>query len=172
MHAYACSWSTVTDGEGLVKALTWVHDMIRRDLATVRRLAAEVVAGANADAVRADLATLATDGPLWHLRMNCLRYCSFVHGHHNAESAQLFPHLRRADPALNPVIDKLEADHSRVSDLLDAVDATARQLGRDDDARPALAEALDRLADDLLAHLRFEEERISDTLRTLTWPGR
>jgi Hemerythrin HHE cation binding domain len=71
--------------EGLVGELKWVHAMIRQDLRTVRRLAAEVTAG-----------------PLWQLKVNCLRYCRFVHMHHHAESAFLFPRLRRSNPALGP----------------------------------------------------------------------
>ena len=36
--------------------------------------------------------------------------------HHGAEDRQLFPELRETNPALNPVIDRLEGDRRRVSD--------------------------------------------------------
>lgn len=160
-------------GDALVGELKWVHDMIRRDLATVRRMAADVTAGLPAAEVRAELASLAANGPLWQLKINCLRYCRFVHSHHHAESLLLFPGLRRANPALNPVVDKLEADHVMMSDLLDEVESTARALNLQDDTatRQRLANALQRLAVDLLAHLQYEEEQISGTLRTWTrWP--
>jgi Hemerythrin HHE cation binding domain len=160
-------------GEALVKELKWVHDMIRRDLAAVRRMAADVAAGLAAADVRVQLASLATNGPLWQLKINCLQYCHFVHSHHHAESLLLFPELRRSTPALDAVVDKLEADHTRVSDLLDEVEAAARALGGQGDAstRQRLVEALQRLAADLLAHLQYEEEQISGTLRTWTrWP--
>jgi HAMP domain-containing protein len=160
-------------GDALVEELKWVHDMIRRDLTTVHRMAADVAAGMPAADVQAELAALATNGPLWQLKINCLQYCRFVHSHHHAESLLLFPELRRANPALNPVVDKLEADHATVSDLLDEVEAAARALGRQDDTavRQRLTDALQCLAVDLLAHLHYEEEQISDTLRTWTrWP--
>lgn len=160
-------------GDALVGELKWVHDMIRRDLATIRRMAADVTAGLPAADVRAELASLAANGPLWQLKINCLRYCRFVHSHHHAESLLLFPGLRRANPALNPVVDKLEADHVMMSDLLDEVESTARALNLQDDTatRQRLANALQRLAVDLLAHLQYEEEQISGTLRTWTrWP--
>jgi iron-sulfur cluster repair protein YtfE (RIC family) len=118
---------------------------------------------------------LATNGPLWQLKINCLRYCHFVHSHHNAESALIFPELRRTNPALNPVVDRLEADHASVSDLLDEVEGVARAMGgrEDPELRQRLTQALRRLSDDLLAHLQYEEEQISDTLRTWTrWPFR
>jgi iron-sulfur cluster repair protein YtfE (RIC family) len=85
----------------------------------------------------------------------------------------LFPELRRSNPALNPVVDKLEADHDSVSGLLEEVEAAAQALGsREDPAlRERLTGALQNLSTDLLAHLQYEEEHISDRLRTWTaWP--
>jgi hypothetical protein len=165
-------------GEAMVAELLWVHEAIRRDLATVRRMAAEVTAGAPVADITAGIRSLAVNGPLWHLKINCLRYCRFVHSHHILESAMLFPELRRMNPALSAVVDKLEADHASVSGLLDDVSAAAqalgeRELGERDEpqVRERLTGALQRLSTDLLAHLSYEEEHISDTLRTWTaWP--
>ena len=96
-----------------------------------------------------------------------------MHAHHTLESAMLFPELRRMNPALDAVVDKLEADHASVSGLLDDVSAAAQALGERDEppVRERLTGALQRLSTDLLAHLSYEEEHISDTLRTWTaWP--
>jgi hypothetical protein len=161
-------------GEAMVAELKWVHDMVRRDLRTVRQLADDAEAGQPAGRIAVGIRSLATRGPLWQLKINCLQYCRFVHSHHHAESVLLFPELRRANPALGPVVDKLEADHARVSDLLDAVDAAARELGdsEDPDVRQRLTAALRILSDELLAHLAYEEENVADTMRTMTgWPG-
>jgi hypothetical protein len=160
-------------GEALAAELRWVHDMIRRDLATVREMAEDVAAGKPAADVAAALRSLAANGPLWHLKINCLRYCRFVHSHHRAESIMLFPELRRVNPALNTVVDRLEADHARVSDRLDEVGAAAQALSDRDEPeeRDRLISALHDLSTDLLAHLSYEEEHISDTLRSwTTWP--
>jgi hypothetical protein len=161
-------------GEALVAELKWVHDMIRRDLRTVRQMAADVAAGLPAEEIQAGITSLAASGPLWQLKINCLQYCRFVHSHHHAESVLLFPGLRRVNPALDPVVDKLEADHLAISDLLGEVGAAAGELGRQEDqaVRQRLTRALQDLSTDLLAHLEYEEENISDTLRTLPgWPG-
>jgi hypothetical protein len=159
----------------MVAELTWVHDMIRRDLRTVRQMAADAAAGREAGEIRAGIRSLAASGPLWQLKAGCLHYCRFVHSHHHAESVLLFPALRRANPALNPVVDKLEADHASVSDLLGEVEAAARELSDAEDpaARDRLTQALQQLSADLLAHLQYEEDHISDTLRTWSdWPYR
>jgi hypothetical protein len=163
-----------TPGEGMVSELKWVHNMIRRDLRTVRKLADEVADGLGGQEAAEVIQSLATGGPLWQLKINCLQYCRFVHAHHHAESILLFPRLRTANPALSPVVDKLEADHARVSGLLDDVSAAAAALADREDpvARKRLTKALGDLSADLLAHLDYEEEQISGTLRTWTsWAG-
>ena len=112
-----------------------VHARIRRDLDYVRDLAAEVAGGLEPEQVNERLTTLKDGSILWRLQIDCLRYCGFVHSHHNAEDSLFFPELRATNPEINPVVDKLEADHRRVSDDLDAVEAAARLL-LEDDARP------------------------------------
>ena len=80
----------------------------------------------------------------------------------------LFPALRDADPAIGPVVDRLEADHRRVSDLLDAVEAAAARLtAAEADARADVVLALDELHGHLLEHLDYEELRAGPVLRTL-----
>ena len=106
--------------------------MIRRDLERVERLAGQVLEGLSAEDVRQQLDEIKRDGMLWRLQVNCLRYCRFVHLHHNAEDRDFFPELRETNPAINPVIDRLQADHRRVSDELDAVEAAANALAEDD----------------------------------------
>jgi iron-sulfur cluster repair protein YtfE (RIC family) len=164
-----------TQGEALVAELKWVHDMLRRDLATVRSLAEAIRDGMPAFDAATTIRGLATSSPLWQMRMNCLRYCRFVEAHHFGETHHLFPHLRRANPALATVIDKLDADHTAVAGHLEQVEAAARALGEfgTPEQRSRLVNALNVLARDLLTHLDFEEEQLGPTLRTLTrWPWR
>jgi len=161
-------------GEAMVAELKWIHQMIRHDLGVIRQMAADAGAGGPAGPIREALSTLATRSPVWQLKAGCLRHCRFVHMHHTLESAALFPELRRADPGLNPVVDKLEADHAHVAQLLDEVEAAARDLdpATGPQSRERLAGALHTLSTDLLAHLAYEEEQISGTLSTFThWPG-
>lgn len=147
--------------------------MVRRDLATLRRLAGAVRDGLPPFEVTDAIDALAANNPLWQMRMNCLRYCRFVESHHHGETALLFPQLLRANPALAPVIDKLNADHTVVAGHLEAVTEAAGTLVRreDPERRAHVADTLDALSRDLLEHLDFEEEHLNPTLRTLTrWP--
>jgi iron-sulfur cluster repair protein YtfE (RIC family) len=149
--------------------LLWVHNHIRRELEACRGLARAVADGASGDDIAAELAALEEHSVLWQLRLGCLRYCRFVHVHHGAEDVALFPALRRDDPSLAPVLDKLESDHRTVSSLLDGVEETSGALRSEDtsDRRAELVERLDRLSDELLLHLSYEEEHIGAALRTV-----
>jgi hypothetical protein len=161
-------------GEAMVAQLKWVHDMIRNDLGVIRQMAADTESGQPASVIRGAIQSLASGSAVWQLKVSCLQHCRFVHSHHTHESMLLFPALREANPALNPVVDKLEADHAHVSDLLDEVEAASHQLGEPGEpaTRERLVTALRTLSDDLLAHLQYEEEHISGTLSTWTrWPG-
>jgi iron-sulfur cluster repair protein YtfE (RIC family) len=162
-----------TRGEHLVQELLWVHGILRSDLETVSRLADEVLDGRQPEDVRADIARLKTQSPLWQLKVNCLYYCRFVHAHHNGEDAHVFPALRRSNPALETVVDKLEADHRKVSDILDEVEQSSDDLVREDTPvrRQHVVSTLNLLTEHLLTHLDYEEEAISPTLRTWDrWP--
>ena len=163
-------------GEALYQDLLWVHGLLRQDLATVERLAVEVAAGSPAEEVVAGVRALETAGPLWRLRASCLHYCRFVHHHHRLEDRALFPELRRVNPALGPVVDRLQEDHRRVAGLLENVEAAAGALdGADTPAtRTAVAEALEALAAHLLVHLEArggEHRRDAPSLGTVRRPG-
>jgi hypothetical protein len=152
--------------------LLWVHGMIRRDLESVTRLADEAADGRPASEVREELAELKVNGPLWRLKVNCLNYCRFVHHHHRLEDRAVFPTLRRIDPGLDPVIDKLETEHRRVATLLEEIEASADELQHAESARAQVADGLARLADLLLAHLEFEEDQLERPLAKMHGWGR
>jgi hypothetical protein len=161
---------TETDrGRAMFEELLWVHSIIRRDLGIIEQLAADVSDGLPGQAVQDALSELKTGGPLWQLKVNCLRYCRHVHAHHGAEDVLLFPALRATDPEIGPVVDRLEADHARVSDLLDAVEAAARALTDTEagDARQRVVDGLGELHVHLLEHLDFEELNAGPTIRRL-----
>jgi glycerol-3-phosphate dehydrogenase len=153
----------------MYEELLWVHSMIRRDLATVRQLAADVAASMPAHEISVEIKNLKRDGKLWQLKVGCLRYCKFVHSHHNLEDAAFFPSLRAVNPALNTVVDKLEDDHRKVSDLLDAVEEGADILTKIDSeaVRRSVGDTLTVLADRLLEHLDFEELNVGPTMRRM-----
>jgi len=156
-------------GRVTYRLLLSVHAALRSDLERVERLAAQALDGISAEELTRELDEIKRKGMLWRLKVDCLRYCRFVHSHHNAEDVGFFPELRATNPAIAPVIDRLEADHRKVSDLLDEVETVAKALADDDgDAtRKAVADALHALREELLAHLEYEERRLEETVLRL-----
>jgi len=158
-------------GEAMAHELQAIHRLIRANLASIRKLMDEIVAGAEVSDIRQEIDELRSSGIVWTLRLGCLRYCRFVHGHHGLEDAALFPGIRRVNPALSPVIDKLIADHRVVASLLDQIERAATALEIVPEARGDLAAGLSSLSDHLLAHLDYEEENLVPTLSRLSeWP--
>ena len=154
-------------GRAMYESLLAVHAFIRGDLDLVEGLAAQALEGADAEDLRRQLRDLKRGSMLWRLQVMFVRYCRFVHSHHNAEDADFFSELRDTNPTINPVIDRLQADHRRVSDDLDAVEDAANALARDDgqQARRVVVETLQALRENLLAHLEYEELNIEATVR-------
>src|SRR5258708_15863613 len=127
------------------------------------------MSGVAPEYIREQIQSLQTSSPLWKLRVNCLYYCRFVHVHHHGEDISLFPTLKRTNPALGPVVDKLMDDHRKVSSQLDQVEASANEPGVQDGITPhtRLVQALTDLSTNLLEHLAFEEGAIGPTI--LEW---
>jgi hypothetical protein len=158
-------------GEALVQELLWIHGIVRGNLEAIASVIEQINGGAPVAQVRAQIDQLSATSVVWTLRVNCLQYCRLVHSHHHLEDVALFPGLRRVNPALHSVIDKLEADHVIVSGYLDAVEAAAARIVADEAARAELAGALRGLAEHLLTHLDFEEANLAPTLRRMRdWP--
>ncbi|MFD0204957.1 MULTISPECIES: nitroreductase/quinone reductase family protein [Saccharothrix] len=118
-------------------ALKLVHDAFRRELATIRR----------------EVASSRTLGA--QLKVNCLTACQGLRFHHTAEDTGTFPALRERFPELTPTLDRLGAEHEHLAALLAQLQQT---LERGD--ATTLRTDVDRLIDELEAHLTYEEEQL------------
>ena len=145
-----------------------VHDVLRRELEELRGILEQVREGAmGAGEARAALNEMALRQNDWALGAFCARYCAAVDGHHRLEDAQIFPHLRRSEPDLNPVIDRLEDEHRAIHDAIQGVDgALVHHLIHPGDFSRIEA-ALDLLTDALLSHLSYEEWELVEPLARL-----
>ena len=161
-------------GVAVHRQLKLIHQLLRNDLATYGELAAEVAAGASPDEIANRVAEMRANSPIWTLQVNCLYHCRLVHMHHHGEDRDMFPALRRSNPDLGAVVDRLESDHRAISTLLDDVEARVKGLDKSStrEARDDLVRALRDLATQLLEHLAFEEENIASTMRSwVIWPA-
>ncbi|MGW5117940.1 nitroreductase/quinone reductase family protein [Streptomyces noursei] len=126
------------------QTITLVHDAFRREIATLRKefAASGSVLGAQ-------------------LRINCLTLCQGLHNHHTGEDRGMFPALRRHRPDLAPVLDRLDEEHRALAALLDALQ---RVLAEPSAAPGDVRAEVERLTDELEAHLTYEEEQLVPVL--------
>ncbi len=157
----------------MFRELLYIHAVLRRDLATVRRLASAIREGGPAETIVAEIRELGSNSPLWQLKYGCMYYCRFVHGHHTLEDMALFPMVRKQDPSLRSVIDRLEEDHLKVHHITERIVVVADEVAVNPtvEARDDLVQALVELEEHLLVHLAFEEESLGPLLSSWDhWP--
>jgi hypothetical protein len=158
---------------GMFRELLTIHAMLRRDLSLVRRLADEVRFGLSPEDIITQVRELETNSPFWRLKFGCMHYCRFVHHHHTIEDAAVFPMVRKYDPSLNSVVDRLEEDHLVVHHITERIVAAADRMAADpsDEHRYEVAQGLLALEEHLLSHLAFEEQSLGPLLSTWdNWP--
>ena len=145
-----------------------VHDHLRAELEQVRDLVEQVAAGTlGVGAARSHINTMTMRQNNWTLGTYCESYCRLVTTHHSLEDASLFPHLRRADPALVPVVDRLQEEHKIIHDVLEGVDKALVALVDGSGSIDGLRAAVDLLDDTLLSHLSYEERELVEPLARL-----
>ncbi|MFY1696576.1 LLM class flavin-dependent oxidoreductase [Solwaraspora sp. WMMA2101] len=142
-----------------------VHDHLRSELRTVRDLIGQVAAGSiSAGGARAHINTMTMRQNNWTLGAYCESYCRVVTTHHTIEDISMLPQLRRADPGLAPVVDRLAEEHHVIHDVLERVDRALVALVSEPDRIGEVQAAVDLLTDTLLSHLSYEERELVEPL--------
>jgi hypothetical protein len=145
-----------------------VHDHLRGELTQLRDLI-EQVAGGTLDpgVARSHINQMTMRQNDWTLGAYCAQYCRLVTGHHSLEDRSIFPHLKRNDPELVPVVGRLEQEHHVIADVLDQVDRALVALVTEPDGIAQLRAAVDLLTDTMLSHLSYEERELVEPLARL-----
>ncbi|MEV0618981.1 hemerythrin domain-containing protein [Nonomuraea sp. NPDC050404] len=142
-----------------------VHDHLRAELTRLRDLAGQVAAGTlDAGAARSHINTMTMRRHDWTLGAYCESYCRMVTMHHSMEDAMVFPHLRRVEPALAPVLDRLKEEHQAIHHVLERVDRALVAFVADPAGLDELRAVVDLLTDTLLSHLSYEERELVEPL--------
>jgi hemerythrin-like domain-containing protein len=143
-----------------------VHDALRAELAQLRDVVDQVRRGLmQVGQARSVINTMTMRQNNWTLGAYCESYCRIVTGHHTLEDRSMFTHLRRADPAAGPVVDRLHDEHEVIAEVLESVDhalvgLVSAEAGGAGDALEQFSVQVDLLADTLLSHLSYEEREL------------
>ncbi|MFJ6567696.1 LLM class flavin-dependent oxidoreductase [Streptomyces sp. NPDC091292] len=149
--------------------LVAAHDQLRADLTRLREVVDQVLAESlDPGEARAQLQELSLRQNTWALGAYCASYCRITTAHHSREDVDLFPHLRRLDERLGPVLDRLTEEHHAIHgvieqldrELVAAVSDEGGALGR----MEGLRAAVDLLTDALLSHLAYEERELIEPM--------
>jgi hemerythrin-like domain-containing protein len=143
-----------------------VHDHLREELTQLRDIVQQVAAGtADPAAARSFITRMTIRQNNWTLGTFCETYCRVVTQHHTLEDQSVFPHLRRSDPELVPVLDRLHEEHETIANLLESVDqALVSLVAGDEDGMKHVQGAIDLLTDALLSHFSYEERELIEPL--------
>jgi Hemerythrin HHE cation binding domain len=145
-----------------------VHDMLRAELAQLQEMLEQVRRGLlSVGDARTQLHTMTMRQNNWTLGAYCASYCRIVNGHHGLEDTGIFPHLRRAEPRTEAVVDRLAAEHVVIHGLLDEVDRAMVAVVQKEgvpEGLDALGATIQRLAESLLDHLAYEERELRGPL--------
>lgn len=157
--------TTYTEAQlALPQHLVDIHDGLRAELQQVRDVITQVRQGARSvGEARSVINTMTMRQNSWTLGAYCESYCRIVTTHHSLEDASVFPHLRRSERGLGPVLDRLQEEHEVIHEVLDGVDrALVALVGSDDEATALddLQHQVDLLTDTLLSHLAYEEREL------------
>ncbi|HYP44767.1 MAG TPA: LLM class flavin-dependent oxidoreductase [Propionibacteriaceae bacterium] len=148
--------------------LVAIHDHLRKELMQIQGLVSQVLEGTStAGEARTSINELTIRQNNWTVGAYCTSYCRLVTAHHSIEDQAMFPRLRREDPTLAPVVQRLQFEHEVIHGVLDAVDrALVSFVGLDADG-PGLRRAVDQLSDTLLSHLSYEERELLEPIARL-----
>jgi hemerythrin-like domain-containing protein len=152
------------DQQAAGQHLVDVHDHLRAELMRLRQLVEQVGQGtADPRQVRSFITRMTIRQNNWTLGTFCETYCRVVTQHHTLEDRAVFPHLRRAEPALEAVLDRLHEEHEVIADLLERVDEALIELVTAGDMEEVRG-AVDLLTDALLSHFSYEERELIEPL--------
>jgi hypothetical protein len=150
-----------------------VHNHYRAELEQVRDLLARVAKGmTDAGQARGELNRLTIRANDWTLGGACQMQCVSLTEHHSTEDAAIFPHLRQSQDSLRDVLDRLDAEHHAIHEVLEEIDAALIHLVQHPADLGPVTEAIDLLTDTLLSHFAYEErELVGPLARHGFFPG-
>lgn len=101
------------------------------------------------------------------LRQHCLAFCQSLEFHHSRED-QMFPGLATYHPELVETVERLASEHRVIARLQSELAALLADIGRTD--RETFTAELDRLSEELISHLDYEESQLLPVLAAVPFP--
>jgi deazaflavin-dependent oxidoreductase (nitroreductase family) len=144
--------------KGMGDWITEVHAWLREELEMLRTQAEQMIEG-SVDTIERTPPDLAQQ-----MRTHCLSFCGALKKHHGGEDMAMFPMLAKQFPALAPALAQLGEEHKVVAGLQDAIQELVDGFFPGESDPVHLRAELERLANQLESHFRYEEDTIVTAL--------
>jgi alkanesulfonate monooxygenase SsuD/methylene tetrahydromethanopterin reductase-like flavin-dependent oxidoreductase (luciferase family) len=149
--------------------LVGIHDHLRHEMDEVVGAVDAVAAGdLEAEDARALIDATAMMQNFRWVASFCARYCQVVEIHHTIEDTYMFVSIGDAEPALQPVLDRLGDEHQVIHDILTRLDALLLGLADAGTRAGEVAQEVRRLRDALISHLDYEEDELLEPIGRLS----
>jgi deazaflavin-dependent oxidoreductase (nitroreductase family) len=144
-----------------------VHDWLRGQL---RHVADETEAyfAAGAPASGPGSGPRPAPGLGLQIRQHCLAFCQSLEFHHTSEDEHLFPGIARHHPHLGATFARLRDEHRTVARIQQELVALLADLTTADPLH--FRAELNRMREELTAHLAYEEAELLPLLADVPWP--
>lgn len=149
-------------GRRMVSQLQAMHEPLRRDVASLHQVLAEL-SSAVVDVNQVDtlIRGMTIADLTWQLTTGCQWYCNSLDIHHKVEDASMFPVMQREFPDLGDAIDTLRRQHQQMLQLLQQVVRTSGEMTPEAPATiVTVRDLVGQLATMLAGHLDLEEETL------------
>lgn len=149
----------------LADKLLEIHTWLRSQLRHVR---AEADAHFTARAAHQGPDAPPAPGLGLQLRQHCLAFCESLEFHHTSEDTYMLPALASEHPHLADTVERLREQHQTVARIQAELLALLDGIGTADPER--FRTELDRMSEELRAHLDYEEESLLPILAEIPMP--
>ncbi|MET8676636.1 nitroreductase/quinone reductase family protein [Streptomyces sp. NPDC004647] len=153
------------EATNLAEKIVEVHTWLRSQLRHVRAEADAYFAGR---AAQQGVGEPPAPGLGLQLRQHCLAFCEVLEFHHTGEDAHVFPALARQYPHLADAFARLGDEHRTVARIQAELVALLADIATADPRR--FRTELDRMSEELTAHLDYEEESLLPVLAKIPFP--
>ncbi|MEU8226303.1 hemerythrin domain-containing protein [Kribbella sp. NPDC048915] len=134
------------DGPADIQDMRIIHSALRRDLERTTIVASDPA--------------LLTDTRRQALGEHTAWMMHTLHRHHSGEDAEVWPEMRRRNPAAGALLDRMDADHRQIAEPMDELESVGSRFGAGTADASELLAAVARLKEPLLPHLAREEQEM------------
>ncbi|MGB8816741.1 MAG: hemerythrin domain-containing protein [Rhizobiaceae bacterium] len=149
------------------RRLAQFHAMHLRELSRVTLVMERVFAGnGTANELLTTISAMQMIGNMRQFGNLCGAACEILTGHHSIEDHYVFPRLKGHSPALDKVVDRLQAEHLVIHELIVRLEAAAHGLIDTPGAKSAtvVRSAFKQLETFVISHFGYEQNELEESL--------